>query len=65
DKTDNLLRMAPHTAQELCADVWPHPYSRERAAYPLSWVRVGKFFPHVAKVDGGYGDRNLVCTNSC
>jgi glycine dehydrogenase len=63
DKTDNLLRMAPHTAQELCADTWPHPYSRERAAYPLAWVRVAKFFPHVAKVDGGYGDRNLVCTN--
>jgi glycine dehydrogenase len=62
DKTDNLLKMSPHTAQELCANEWTHPYSRERAAFPLEWVRENKFFPYVSKIDNGYGDRNLVCT---
>jgi glycine dehydrogenase len=62
DKTDNLLKMAPHTAHELCADEWKHPYSREQAAFPLAWVKENKFFPYVSKIDNGYGDRKLVCT---
>jgi glycine dehydrogenase len=62
DKADNLLKMSPHTAHELCADEWRHPYSRERAAFPLEWVKENKFFPYVSKIDNGYGDRNLVCT---
>ena len=62
DKEDNTLKMAPHTAAELTADVWQHPYPRERAAYPLPWIRENKFFPYVSKIDGGYGDRNLCCT---
>ncbi|MDR1022102.1 MAG: aminomethyl-transferring glycine dehydrogenase [Prevotellaceae bacterium] len=62
DKADNLLKMSPHTAHELCADEWAHPYSRERAAFPLEWVKENKFFPYVSKIDNGYGDRNLVCT---
>ena len=62
DAEDNLVKMAPHTAVELTADVWKHPYSRERAAFPLDWVKENKFFPYVSKIDGGYGDRNLVCT---
>jgi len=61
DKEDNLLRNAPHTAAEVCADNWSHPYSREQAAYPLEWIRDNKFWPHVTRVDNGYGDRNLVC----
>ncbi|MDR2814356.1 MAG: aminomethyl-transferring glycine dehydrogenase [Prevotellaceae bacterium] len=64
DKTDNLLKMSPHTAHELCADEWKHPYSRERAAFPLEWVKENKFFPYVSKIDNGYGDRNLVCTSA-
>lgn len=60
--SDNLLKMSPHTAHELCADEWTHPYSRERAAFPLSWVKENKFFPYVSKIDNGYGDRNLICT---
>ncbi|MCL1973679.1 MAG: aminomethyl-transferring glycine dehydrogenase [Bacteroidetes bacterium] len=61
DKEDNLLKNAPHTAQEVCANHWSHPYSREETAYPLPWIRDNKFWPHVSRVDNGYGDRNLVC----
>ncbi|WP_084442489.1 aminomethyl-transferring glycine dehydrogenase [Termitidicoccus mucosus] len=62
DKTDNLLKNAPHTASAVCADEWAHPYSRERAAFPTGWVRAHKFWPAVARVDNVHGDRNLVCT---
>lgn len=58
---DNLLKNAPHTAVEVCSDNWTHPYSRERAAYPLPWIVSHKFWPIVTRVDSGYGDRNLVC----
>ena len=53
--------MSPHTADEVCADEWNHPYSRTVAAYPLEWLRENKFWPAVARVDNGFGDRNLVC----
>ena len=59
---DNVVANAPHTAQELCG-AWEHPYSREQAAFPLPWVREAKVFPYVAKIDNGYGDRNLCCKN--
>ena len=62
DKDDNPVKMAPHTACEVCADEWTHPYTRKQAAYPLEWIRDNKFWPHVARVDNGYGDRNLVTT---
>jgi glycine dehydrogenase len=58
---DNLLRNAPHTAEVLLATEWKHSYSREKAAYPLRWVRGNKIFPAVGRVDNAYGDRNLVC----
>ncbi|MGH7476373.1 MAG: aminomethyl-transferring glycine dehydrogenase [Longimicrobiales bacterium] len=61
DREDNLLKNAPHTADTLLADVWPHPYSRERAAFPAAWSRAHKFWPAVGRVDAAYGDRNLVC----
>ena len=61
DKDNNLLKNAPHTAAEVCSDQWSHPYSREQAAYPLEWIRDNKFWPHVTRVDNGYGDRNLIC----
>ena len=60
DKTDNVVKMAPHTAEEVCSDSWNHPYPREEAAYPLEWIRDNKFWPACARVDNGYGDRNLV-----
>ncbi len=61
-QTDNVVVNAPHTAQELCGE-WSHPYTRDEAAYPLAWIRESKFFPYVTKIDNGYGDRNLCCTN--
>ena len=62
DKTDNPLKNAPHTAREVMAETWAHPYSRERAAYPLPYVAASKYWPPVKRVDNVYGDRNLVCT---
>jgi glycine dehydrogenase len=58
---DNPLKNAPHTADAVLKADWPRPYSREAAAFPLSWVREGKYWPPVARVDNVYGDRNLIC----
>ena len=62
DMADNPLKNAPHTAREVMAEVWPHGYSRGRAAFPLPWVAASKYWPPVKRVDNVYGDRNLVCT---
>ena len=62
DKEDNVLKKSPHTAPDLIGDNWNHSYSREKAAYPLEWIRDNKFWPSVRRVDNAYGDRNLVCT---
>ncbi len=64
DRADNPLKSAPHIALEVCANVWEHPYSRELAAYPTSFVKSYKFWPTVARIDAAYGDRNLVCSCS-
>ncbi|MGU3437472.1 aminomethyl-transferring glycine dehydrogenase [Actinomycetes bacterium M1A6_2h] len=58
---DNPLRGAPHTAHALVAQEWPHPYSREIAAYPLGTARP-KVWPSVRRIDGVHGDRNLICS---
>ena len=62
DATDNPLKNAPHTVEVLTASEWTHGYTREEAAFPLPWVREGKFWPAVARINNSYGDRNLVCT---
>jgi len=62
DRLDNPLKGAPHTAAAVSADAWPHAYPRERAAYPLGWVRAHKFWPAVGRIDNAYGDRHLICT---
>ncbi|MHA6698091.1 aminomethyl-transferring glycine dehydrogenase [Chryseobacterium sp. A321] len=62
DKENNVLKNAPHTEQVVISDAWDRPYSREKAAYPLDWVRDHKFFATVSRVDEAYGDRNLICT---
>jgi glycine dehydrogenase len=59
---DNPLRGAPHTAECLVAAEWNHPYSREEAAYPLGKGFRPKVWPPVRRIDGAYGDRNLVCS---
>ncbi|MEC5395135.1 aminomethyl-transferring glycine dehydrogenase [Bergeyella sp. RCAD1439] len=62
DASNNVLKNAPHTEQVVISDTWDRPYSREKAAYPLDWVRERKFFASVSRVDEAFGDRNLVCT---
>jgi glycine dehydrogenase len=59
---DNPLKNAPHTAAEVMASAWPHPYSREQAAFPLPFVALSKYWPPVKRVDNVYGDRNLICS---
>jgi glycine dehydrogenase len=61
DPLDNPLKQAPHTATELAGE-WTHPYSRERAAFPLEWIRAAKFWPSVKRIDNAAGDRQLVCS---
>lgn len=62
DKKNNPLKNAPHTQSVICSTQWEHPYSRETAAFPLSYVKENKFWPSVARVNNTYGDRNLICT---
>jgi glycine dehydrogenase len=58
---DNPLRNAPHTAHSLVED-WAHPYSRAEAAYPAGADPAAKYWPPVRRIDGAYGDRNLMCS---
>jgi glycine dehydrogenase len=59
--SDSALAHAPHTAEDLLVAEWDRPYSREEAAYPVPGLRRAKYWPPVSRIDGGYGDRNLVC----
>ncbi|MGY9072342.1 MAG: aminomethyl-transferring glycine dehydrogenase [Acidimicrobiales bacterium] len=59
---DNPLVNAPHTAEDLLGEEWPHPYTRAEAAYPSEWVRNDKYWPPVSRIDGAHGDRNLICS---
>jgi glycine dehydrogenase len=61
DPRDNVLKNAPHTAEDIAADDWSHPYTRQQAAFPLPFVRANKVWPAVARIDNPYGDRNLIC----
>ncbi|MEO5509560.1 MAG: glycine dehydrogenase (aminomethyl-transferring), partial [Longimicrobiales bacterium] len=61
DRTDNLLKNAPHTVDVVCADEWTHSYARERAAFPTPETRASKFWPAVGLIESAAGDRNLVC----
>lgn len=62
DRHNNVLKHAPHTAEVVTADNWQRPYSRQKAAYPLPFVREAKFWPSVSRIDNAYGDRNLICS---
>ena len=62
DIQDNVLKNAPHTADNLICDEWKHSYSREKAAYPAPWTRDNKFWPAVSRIDAAFGDRNFVCS---
>jgi len=58
----NVLKMAPHTQKDLLIGEWDRPYTREQAAYPLSYLKEKKFWPSVTRLDDAYGDMNLFCT---
>lgn len=62
DRTDNVLKNAPHTSRVLLSENWTRSYSREKAAFPLPYLRFNKFWPSVSRVDSAYGDRNLICS---
>jgi glycine dehydrogenase len=62
DKIDNPLKNAPHTASVITANEWEHPYSRQKAAFPLPYVAAYKFWPSVGRVNDTYGDRTLICS---
>jgi glycine dehydrogenase len=62
DKTDNLLKNAPHTFLEVAANEWTHKYTREQAAFPNEFIKHNKYWAPVGRVDNVYGDRNLVCS---
>ncbi|MFV0483517.1 MAG: aminomethyl-transferring glycine dehydrogenase [Bacteroidales bacterium] len=64
DKEDNVLKNAPHPAVAVTADEWTHPYSRQKAAYPLEWLKENKYWSPISRIDNAYGDRNLVCSCS-
>jgi glycine dehydrogenase len=61
-RESNVLRGAPHTLEQVAADNWDRPYSREHAAFPVPGLRDHKVWPSVARIDNAFGDRNLVCT---
>ena len=62
DAKNNLLKNAPHTADQIAGDNWNRPYTREQAAFPAKSLHDYKFWPHVARVDNVFGDRNPVCS---
>jgi glycine dehydrogenase len=62
DAKNNLLKNAPHTADQVANDKWDRPYSREQAAFPAKSLHDYKFWPHVSRVDNVFGDRNPVCS---
>ncbi|MCD8415801.1 aminomethyl-transferring glycine dehydrogenase [Tenacibaculum dicentrarchi] len=62
EDTNNPLKNAPHTQGLLTDDQWDLPYTRQQAAFPLSYVADNKFWPSVRRVDDAFGDRNLICS---
>ena len=62
DTKNNVLKNAPHTAAIITSSSWIYPYTREKAAYPLPFVSLSKFWPSVSRIDNAHGDRNLFCS---
>jgi len=62
ENEDNVLKNAPHSAEEVSADNWTHTYSRVKAAFPVSWLYEKKYWPPVSRIDDAFGDRNFICT---
>ena len=62
DRSDNVLKNAPHTLKVITSNEWSHAYSRSDAGFPIQHLRSGKFWPSVSRVNNTFGDRNLICT---
>jgi glycine dehydrogenase len=62
DKQDNVLKHAPHTADEALKEIWNHAYSRKKAVYPLPFTHANKFWPSVGRINNSYGDKNILCS---
>lgn len=62
EQPNNVLKNSPHTLAMLTSSTWDFPYTREKAAYPLDYIRDNKFWPSIRRVDDAFGDRNLICT---
>lgn len=62
DAADNVIKNAPHTAEEVMSDDWKHAYSRSKAAYAAGYLKEFKFWPSVSRIDNAHGDRNLICS---
>ena len=60
--TNSALKNSPHTEEMLTANEWSYPYTRQKAAFPLPYIKENKFWPSVRRVDDAYGDRNLICS---
>lgn len=62
DAKNNVLHHAPHKQTIVVTDDWDRPYSREKAVYPLAFVKENKFWPQIGRVNNAYGDKNLICS---
>ena len=62
DKLRNIFKNAPHTSRDISEENWTYPYTREKAVFPLPWVKENKYWPPVKRVNNPYGDRNLICS---
>ena len=62
DKLQNVLKNAPHTSRDVSMENWTYPYTREKAVFPLPWVKESKYWPPVKRVNNPFGDRNLICS---
>ena len=62
DAENNVLMHAPHTQEVVISDHWDRPYSREKAVYPLPFVRQNKFWPQIGRINNAHGDKNLICS---
>ena len=62
ERENNVLKNAPHTALDVAATRWPHPYTREEAAFPVPFVRLHKYWPPVSRINDAHGDRHLICS---
>ncbi len=62
DVADSVLRHAPHPAEDVVAEAWDRPYTREIAAFPVDALRSDKYWPPVSRIDNAFGDRHVMCS---